>query len=249
MQTKGAAAHGCSLPRDAPQSQGLRQLGCGPTSCARVRCRGARTAGRVETHAAGAQRHRRIAQVGQWHAGQAHVDRAAFHVQAVLGHAATTRLAQLVVGGRAAVAGDDLEGAPAAELPLHAVQQVEHLRVDRADIAAVVVAQETVQRAQRGGVVLTIDRVDQVDALAGMGVHHRQPARARHRGAGSRRQRGQGARGGQARGVAEEAASGVRIGHGRVRAAAGGPVIFAATRHRAGGRGRRCLRRSGAYRP
>jgi hypothetical protein len=70
-------------------------------------------------------------------------------VQAAPGDAAAAGVAQRGVGGRAAVAGDHLEGAAFAKAELELVEQVEELRVDAADLARVVVAQRRRLKAAR----------------------------------------------------------------------------------------------------
>ena len=75
-----------------------------------------------------------------------------------------------------AVAGNHLERLPGAQLGLEAVQQVEQLRIDHADVAGIVVAQEMVQRAQRLGHILLAHGVDQGQLLACVGVVQRQAA-------------------------------------------------------------------------
>jgi len=59
------------------------------------------------------------------------------------------------------------------------VQQVEQQRVDLADFAGVMVAQETVQRAQPVGNIVAPDGEDDRNPLAGMRVIEIQTARIR----------------------------------------------------------------------
>ena len=98
------------------------------TSAARGQYRSVKLA-RVVTHPAHLERYRSIAQVGQRHTGQAHVDRAAFHVQAVLGDSAAARLAQRRIRRRAAIAGNHFERTRAADERLNLVQQIEEPRI------------------------------------------------------------------------------------------------------------------------
>jgi hypothetical protein len=81
----------------------------------------------VEPDAANLQRGGRIAQISQRYAGQPDIDSHAVHMQAVLGHAAAPRVAQTGVGGRAAIAGNDLERGVCLKLPSQREKQAEKL--------------------------------------------------------------------------------------------------------------------------
>jgi hypothetical protein len=76
-------------------------------------------------------------------------------VQTLLCHTATTRVTQPGIGVGAAVAGNYLERLLAGKFLFYLEKQVEQLRVDAADLAGVMVAQEKIQAVQRiGDIVL-----------------------------------------------------------------------------------------------
>jgi len=146
---------------------------------------------RIEPDPAHAQRQRGIAEVAEGDAGKADVDRPPFHVEAVCRHAASARAAQQGVRGRTPVARNDLEGAPGAQRGLNAEQRVEEPGIHRADVAAVVVAQEAVEMAECLRHIAVADGVDDLDALAGVQVRHREGARVGRGGVRRRPHAGQ----------------------------------------------------------
>jgi hypothetical protein len=85
--------------------------------------------------------------------------------------------AQSGVGGRAAVAGNDLKRGVAAEGLFEPVEKVEELRVHAADLPGVVVAQEMVEFFQGLGNVLVPHGVDDAQLLAGVRMLEGQAAR------------------------------------------------------------------------
>ncbi|MGB8300184.1 MAG: hypothetical protein WCE67_03985, partial [Azonexus sp.] len=91
---------------------------------------------------------------------------------------------QFRIGGGAAVAGNDVEGLVAAEFLAGPEQQVEQLRVDLADLALVMVAQEAVYDVQCVGNIVAADGEDNRDPFAGMGVIEFQAARVGQGGEG-----------------------------------------------------------------
>ena len=153
--------------RSVSPAHGCR--GGGPTSCARGPCRRGRTAraGNSRRRRRAATRRRRAARPAARRAGGCR-----WPCRPCAGCAWPRRRrawSQRGVGGRAAVAGNHLERLPGAQLGLDAVQQVEQLRIDHADVAGVMVAQEMVQRAQRVGHILLADRIDHAQPLAACG--------------------------------------------------------------------------------
>jgi len=72
-----------------------------------------------------------------------------------------------------------LERLASAQFGPDAVEQVEQLRVDHADIAGVMVAQEVIELAQRLRQIVSASRIDQAQPFAGVRVVQRQAALAR----------------------------------------------------------------------
>jgi hypothetical protein len=123
-------------------------------------------------------------QLGQVLAGNAHVDGLAFHVQAVLGHAARV-LVQLRVRFRRAVARNHVQGRMAAVLGADAVEQHQQLRIHGRDLVVAVVAQQLVDVLQRFRNELAFRPENTAQAFAGVGVVEAQDALVRRRGAGN----------------------------------------------------------------
>ena len=132
---------------------------------------------RVEADAALAGSLCGIAQVGEGDVRQAQVEGLAFHVQAALGDTAAAFSAQFRIGGRTAVAGDDLERLVAPQCQLEPVQKIKEFRIHPPDLSRVMVTQEAVERLQGTGNILVSACIDDVQFLAGVRMREGQAAR------------------------------------------------------------------------
>jgi len=142
---------------------------------------------RIEADTATAHAEGELAQPAGGESGQAHVDRAPPHVQAVLGHPARAA-AQRRVGLRRAITADHLVGVVATGERLQVGEDIEYRGFDRMNLTGAKITQEVIEPRQLGRLVLPVLKVDARQPLTGMRVHQGQGAPLRGAGPG-RRQR------------------------------------------------------------
>src|SRR6185436_18177310 len=130
----------------------------------------------VVTDAAGFQCQSGIAELGGLGARQAHVDRAAFDVQAVLGHAGR-HVTQNFVRVRRAIPRDDLEIAARVERRKERVQLVEQRDVDLVNLLGSEIAQVMIDLDERVGNDLAVLAIRDRELLGRMNVIERQTVR------------------------------------------------------------------------
>ena len=117
----------------------------------------------------------RIPQCRRTDAGDPNVDRHGLHVQAVLRNGWRAR-SQECVAPRSAIAANDVDfGVRSPQLLLDRLKQIELARIIGVHVARAVVTQEVVQARQGARDIPITDPVDDIDALARMGVKQAQP--------------------------------------------------------------------------
>jgi hypothetical protein len=115
-----------------------------------------------------------IAQIERTHAWDANVNRLGLHMTAVRGHAQRMAAQKLVAPGRAISANHvDFSAGPADAL-LKSAEQIEEARIVIVDRTGPMITEELVEAGKRRGNVLVAPAIDEVNALAGMGVKHPQ---------------------------------------------------------------------------
>ena len=124
---------------------------------------------RIVTDTAHLEIEGRLAQMGQLYAGDPHIHRLPQGVVAVFGDP-TAALALLAIGGRGAIARDELNFPLAAQLVLQQKQLIEQLPVDVEHFVAAIVAEDMVELRQTIVQITAILPIAGVDPLAGIEV-------------------------------------------------------------------------------
>ena len=130
---------------------------------------------RIATDSSRFERHGRLTQIAQRHLSQSNVDGLSEHMQTVFGDAAAV-FTQLMVGGRAAKSGNDLESLLTTEYLLRVIQQIEEPGVDMSDFLRVMIAEKVIEGLDRRRQVIIADGIDQRQPFLGVQMFEMQAA-------------------------------------------------------------------------